>query len=164
MILRFCLLFFPFFCGLLLLFLVQLSFSLMRIAERETETSFKKRYGNHKRSFIHKQHKNDTELSKYIRDLTSAHKVPTIKWCIFRKIDGNAKSDFYKLCLTEKYFILNDLGDNKSLNKKFVNKCRHQKKLLISSVLCEDSVGQIIFSFRYFSILHSVTVLPLLFG
>ena len=58
-----------------------------------------------------------------------------------REIDGNAKSDFYKLCLTEKYFILNDLGDNKSLNKKFVNKCRHQKKLLISSVLCEDSVG-----------------------
>ena len=31
-----------------------------------TETSFKKRYGNHKMSFIHEQHKNDTELSKYI--------------------------------------------------------------------------------------------------
>ena len=44
-----------------------------------TETSFKKRYGNHKRSFIYDQHKNDTELSKYIWDLTSAHKVPTIK-------------------------------------------------------------------------------------
>ena len=107
-----------------------------------TETSFKKRYGNHKRSFIHEQHKNDTELSKYILDLTSAHKVPTIKWCIVRKIHGNAKSDFCKLCLTEKYFILNNLGDNKLLNKKseFVNKCRHQKKLLLSSVLCEDSM------------------------
>ena len=107
-----------------------------------TETSFKKRYGNHKRSFIHEQHKNDTELSKYIWDLTSSHKVPTIKWCIVRKIHGNAKSDFCKLCLTEKYFILNNLEDNKLLNKKseFVNKCRHQKKLLISSVLCEDSM------------------------
>ena len=106
------------------------------------ETSFKKRYGNHKRSFIHEQHKNDTELSKYIWDLTSAHKVPTIKWCIVRKIHGNAKSDFCKLCLTEKYFILNNLGDNKLLNKKseFVNKCHHQKKLLLSSVLCEDSM------------------------
>ena len=119
---------------------------LMRIAERERErerereTSFKKRYGNYKRSFIHEQHKNDTELSKYIWDLTSAHKVPTIKWCIVRKTDGNAKSDFYKLCLTEKYFILNDLGGNKSLNKKFVNKCCHQKKLLLSSVLCEGSM------------------------
>ena len=62
-----------------------------------TETSLKKRHGNHKRSFIHEQHKNDTELSKYIWDLTSSHKVPTIKWCIVRKIHGNAKSDFHNL-------------------------------------------------------------------
>ena len=130
-----------------------------------TDTSFKKRYDNHKMSFIHEQHKNDTELSKSIWYLTSSHKVPTIKWCIVRKIHGNAKSDFCKLCLTEKYFILNNLGDNKLLNKKseFVNKCRHQKKLLLSSVLCEDSMDQIIFSFRYFSILYSITVLPLFF-
>ena len=52
------------------------------------------------------------------------------------------KLDFCKLRLTEKYFILNNLGDNKLLNKKseFVNKCHHQKKLLLSSVLCEDSM------------------------
>ena len=45
-------------------------------------------------------------------------------------------------CLTEKYFILNNLGDNNLLNKKseFINKCRHQRKLLLSSVLCEDSM------------------------
>ena len=30
------------------------------------ETSFKERYGNHKRSFRHEQYKLDTELSKYI--------------------------------------------------------------------------------------------------
>ena len=43
--------------------------------------------------------------------------------------------------VTEKYFILNDLGDNKLLNKKseFANKCRYQNKLLLSSVLCKDS-------------------------
>ena len=106
-----------------------------------TKTSFKKRYGNHKRSFIDEQHKNDTELSKYIRDLTGVHKVPTIKWCIVRKINGNAKSDFFKLCLTEKYFILNDLIGNKLLNKKseFANKYRDQK--IISSVFCEDSMN-----------------------
>ena len=92
--------------------------------------------------FIHEQHKNDTELSKSIWDLTSSHKAPTIKWCIFRNIHRNAKSDFCKLSLTEKYFILNNLGDNKLLNKKseFVNKCRPQKKLLLTSVLCEDSM------------------------
>ena len=75
-----------------------------------TETSFKKRYGNPKRFIIHEQDNNDMELSKYIWDLTNAHKVPTIKWCIVRKIHGNAKSDFCKLCSTEKYFILNNLG------------------------------------------------------
>ena len=80
-----------------------------------TETSLKEGYGNHKRSFVHEPHKNDTELSKYIWDLTSAHKVPTITWCIVRKIHGNSKLDFCKLCLTEKYFILNNLGDNKLL-------------------------------------------------
>ena len=74
-----------------------------------TETSFKKRHGNHKRSFIHQQHKNDTELLKYTWDLTSIHKVPTIKWCIVRKIHRNAKSDFCKLCVTENFFILNNL-------------------------------------------------------
>ena len=83
-----------------------------------TDTSFKKRYDNHKMSFIHEQDKNDTELSKSIWDLTSSHKVPTIKWCIVRKIHGNAKSDFCKLCLTEKYFILNKVGENKLLNTK----------------------------------------------
>ena len=59
------------------------------------------------------------------------HYLITIKCCIARKIHGNAKPDFCKLCLTEKYFIINNLGDNKLLNKKseFVDKCRHQKKL-----------------------------------
>ena len=74
-----------------------------------TETSFKERYGNHKRSFKHERYKNDTELSKYIWHLTSA-KVPTIKWSIVRKIHENTKSGFCKLCLTEKYLILNDPG------------------------------------------------------
>ena len=74
--------------------------------------------------------------------LQSAHEVPIIKWCIVREIHGNVKSDFCKLCLTEKYFILNNLADNKFLNKKseFVNKCLHQKKLLLTNVLCEGSM------------------------
>ena len=62
-------------------------------------TSFKERYGNHKRSFRHERYKNDTELSIYIWDLTSAHKLPTIKWSIVRKIHGNTKSVFCKICL-----------------------------------------------------------------
>ena len=45
-------------------------------------------------------------------------------------------SSFCKLCLTEKLFILNTLGDDNCLNKKteFINKCRHQNKLLLKNV------------------------------
>ena len=69
-------------------------------------------------------------------------KFLTIKWSIVRKIHGNTKYGFCKLCLTKKCFILNDHGDNKLLNKKpeFVNKCRQPKKLLLSIVLCKDSM------------------------
>ena len=114
-----------------------------------TEKSFNERYYNHKRSFRNEWYKNDTELFKYIWDLTSAYKVPTIKWSIVRKIHGNTKSGFCKLYLTEKYFILNDLWDKKLLNKKseFFNKCRQQSKLLLNSVWSKDSMDEIIFSF-----------------
>ena len=44
-----------------------------------TETLFKEIYGNHKRSFRHKWYRSDTELLKYIWNLTSAQKVPIIK-------------------------------------------------------------------------------------
>ena len=42
-----------------------------------------------------------------------------MEWSIVRKIYGKTKSDFCKLCLSEKYFILNALGNNKLLKKKF---------------------------------------------
>ena len=59
-----------------------------------------------------------------------------MKWCIVRKINGKAKTDFCKLCLTEKYFILSNLVDNELRNKKseLVNKCCHQKKLLLTVI------------------------------
>ena len=82
MILRFRLLFSSFFCELLLLFTAPMfqTTKIMKQSYGLTETSFMERYGNHKRSFRHERYKNDTELSKYIWNLTSAHKVPTIKW------------------------------------------------------------------------------------
>ena len=61
----------------------------------------------------------NTELSKYMWDLTKEQKNKTMEWSIVRKIYGKTKSDFCKLCLSEKYFILNALGNNKLLKKKF---------------------------------------------
>ena len=88
----------------------------------------------------------DTKMTMNCRNISwilqMLIKFPTIKWSIVRKIHGNTKSGFCKLCFSEKCFILNDLGDNILLNKKseFVNKCRQQNKLLLSSVLCKDSM------------------------
>ena len=47
-----------------------------------------------------------------------------------------AKSEFCKLCLMEKLYILNTLGDERCLNKRteFISKCHHQNKLLLENV------------------------------
>ena len=107
-----------------------------------TETSFKERYRNHKKSLEHERYRYDTELSKYVWELNDQQKSAVIKWSIAKKVNGKVKSDFCKLCLTEKYFILNALGDNKLLNRKseFISKCRHQNKLFLSSLLHKNSM------------------------
>ena len=80
--------------------------------------------------------KNSTELSKYVWSLRENNKIPPIKWKIVKIVYSKATSSFCKLCLTEKLFILNALGDDKCLNKEteFINKSRHQNKLLLKNV------------------------------
>ena len=80
--------------------------------------------------------KTKTELSKYVWSLKNENKILTIKWKILKVIYSKTTSEFCKLCLMEKLYILNALGDERCLNKKseFINKCRHQNKLLLKSV------------------------------
>ena len=68
--------------------------------------------------------------------LRTRNKIPTIKWKILKVIYSKTTSEFCKLCLMEKLYILNALGDERCLNRKseFINKCRHQNKLLLKSV------------------------------
>ena len=82
------------------------------------ETTFKERYSNHKSSFKNENSKNSTELSKYVWSLRENNKKPSIKWKIVKIVYSKATSSFCKLCLTEKLFILNTLGDDNCLNKK----------------------------------------------
>ena len=49
------------------------------------ETTFKKRYSNHKRSFNLPAYKNDTELSKEFWKIKRRNSVPQIKWRIMKK-------------------------------------------------------------------------------
>ena len=90
------------------------------------------RYNNHKKSFRHERYCYDSELSKYLWELYEEGKEHKIEWSIIRKINSSTHFNFCKLCLTETYFILNALGHCRLLNKKskFVNKCRHENKLL----------------------------------
>ena len=45
--------------------------------------------------------------------ITSGHKIiPSIKWKILRIVRGKTTSSYCRLCLTEKFFIINSTGDN----------------------------------------------------
>ena len=48
------------------------------------ETTFKDRFGNHKKSFNHLKHKNDTELSKEFWEIKKHNGTPKIAWKIIR--------------------------------------------------------------------------------
>ena len=92
-------------------------------------------------------------MSKPVLSLRENNQMPSIKWKIIKIVYSKATSSFCKLCLTEKLLILNALGDDKCLNKKteFINKCRHQNKLLLKNV--KDSMDWNlvwIFVFEYF--------------
>ena len=82
------------------------------------ETSFKDRYNNHKSSFRNNQQKNSTKWSKYVWSLLNENKTPIINWKILKTIYSKVTTDFCKLCLMEKFYILNALGDQICLNKK----------------------------------------------
>ena len=98
-----------------------------------TESSFKERFRSHTKSFNHRRYQNETELPKYIWTLKHQNKTPTIKWKIVQVVNSKVKLNFCKLCLTERYYIINALGNPSLLNKRseFVNSCRHKHKLLL---------------------------------
>ena len=99
------------------------------------ETAFKERYRNHTSSFRHEKNRNHTEFSNYIWALKKDKVAPSIKWKILHIVRGKPTSNYCRLCLTEKFFIINSIGDNRVLNKRseFVNKYRHQNRYLIKN-------------------------------
>ena len=106
------------------------------------ETIFKERYQNYTSSFRHEKNRNETELSSYIWALKKDKILPSIKWKILRIVRDKPTSRYCRLCLTEKFSIINSIGDNRVLNKRseFVNKCRHQNKYLIKNVNQKDTI------------------------
>ena len=107
-----------------------------------SETGFKERFSNHKRDFKHKKYEKCTELSKYIWSLKSQGIILKMKWRIVNKVNSVVSSNYCKLCLTEKFYIIESPDDKNLLNKKseLVSKCRHQNKLLLCTVKRNDSM------------------------
>ena len=82
------------------------------------ETTFRDRFGNHKKSFNHVKHKNDTELSKEFWEIKKRSGTPKITWNIIRTCRSyNPNSKRFLLCLNEKYEIATYKGAN-LLNKR----------------------------------------------
>ena len=75
-------------------------------------------------------------MSKCVWSLINENKTQIINWKILKTIYSKATTDFCKLCLMEKLYILNTLGDERCLNKKleFTSRCRHQNKLLLKNI------------------------------
>ena len=101
-----------------------------------SDTPFKERYENHKKSFRHKEYSTETDLAKYCWELKNKGAVPTVKFSIAKCVKGKSLINNCSLCLSEKLFIIRSLNDVNMLNKKseFISKCRHINKRLLIKV------------------------------
>ena len=67
------------------------------------ETTFKKQFSNHKKSFNLKEYKNETELSNEIRQIKNSADHPKVKWKIVKKcIPYSPQTKCCLLCLNKK--------------------------------------------------------------
>ena len=105
------------------------------------ETTFKKRYANHKKSFNIERYKNDTKLSIEYWNLKENQKNPKISWKIKNKFKPYTPD--YKrcqLCINEKLEILNE-DDENLLNKKseIISQCRHRNKYKLKQLASDTN-------------------------
>ena len=104
------------------------------------ETTFKKRFSNHKKSFNLNEYKNETELSNEIWRIKNAGHHPKVKWEIVKKcIPYNQQTKRCLLCLNEKLEIAT-YKEHNLLNKRneIVSKCRHQLKYALARYDTKD--------------------------
>ena len=100
-----------------------------------SETKFKTRYSNHKNSFNHEEHKNDTQLSNELWKIKASKEEPVLVWKILGQYEAyNVNTKRCLLCLNEKLQIAIYRGNN-MLNKRteIIRKCRHRNKYGLAS-------------------------------
>ena len=109
------------------------------------ETSFKKRYTNHKKSFNVRLYNHDTKLSTEYRNLKMKQLNPQISWKIkeiYKSYSPTSKR--CNPCLTEKLEILDD-PDKNLLNKRseIISQCRHKNKYRLKTLASSMTSGNI---------------------
>ena len=100
-----------------------------------SETRFKTRYSNHKKSFNHEKHKNDTQLSNELCKIKASKEEPVLVWKILGQYEAyNVNTKRCLLCLNEKLQVAIYRGNN-MLNKRteIISKCRHRNKYALAS-------------------------------
>ena len=109
-----------------------------RLYKGSWETSFKKRYSNHKKSFNVPFYKNDTKLSTEYWNLKMKQLNPQISW----KIKGIYK--FYIPTSKQKLEILDD-PDKNLLNKRseIISQCRHKNKYRLKTLASKMTSGDV---------------------
>ena len=101
------------------------------------ETTFKKRYANHKKSFNAEKNKNDTKLSTEHWKLANKNLYPRISWSIkgnYKSYNPNSKKR--SLCLHEKLEIVDD-PEEILLNKRseVISQRRHRNKYKLKTLV-----------------------------
>ena len=94
-----------------------------------SDTPFKERYENHKKSFRNKEYSTETDLAKYCWELKNKDAVPTVNFSIAKRVKGKSLINSCSLCLSEKLFIIRNLDNVNMLNKK--SEFHINKRLLI---------------------------------
>ena len=95
-----------------------------------SEGTFKHQYGNHKKSFHHKKHRIDIELSKEYWGLKKLKAQLQLQFYILKGCPPTKRIGICYLCLNEKLFIIEHHGKH-LLNQRneLISKCRHTKNL-----------------------------------
>ena len=95
-----------------------------------TKGEWKIRHRQHKTSFKHESHKNDTRLASHVWEMREKlDETPTLKWSIIKTAPTyNNRSKRCILCLNEKLAIATFSDEMNLLNKRseMFQKCRHE--------------------------------------
>ena len=113
---------------------------LLKIYYGVCETTFKRRYANHKKASKNIKYQTDTELSDEYSNIISANKTLNVSWEILGTHKSyNQSSKRCLLCLNEKLAIALHKDDN-MLNKRseIIRKYRHRNKYMLASYDSND--------------------------